>query len=131
MIEQALTSGWTTGAVGVWGLLITVLGIYWKGLPAVIEKMDQRRAGIEERAREFLAEERARFKQVTDEMEVRLGYLRDEVDSMRKENGGLRHEIDGLRKENSELRGLLRGMQQGQNSAYTVVATAIKDAKSD
>lgn len=113
--EHALTSGWTPGAIGIWTLVAGAFGMWWKGLPAVIEMLDKRRVSELQSAREFLEEERDRFKQLTDEMDGRVAALRAEVDALRKENG--------------ELRGLLAAMQQGQLAVQSVVARTIKEAK--
>lgn len=48
-LEQLMLKGWTPGAVGVWALLAAFLIAWWKGLPAVIEAMADRRSKIEER----------------------------------------------------------------------------------
>lgn len=114
-IETALTTGWTNGSVGVWTLVATVFGFWWKGLPAFIDAWDRRQASTEQRARDFLEEERARFKEVVSQLEAQVT--------------GLRMEVDSLRRENADLRGLVANMQQGQMAAGSVVARAIKEAK--
>lgn len=114
-VEQLLLTGWTPGAVGIWTLVAGAFAVWWKGLPAVIEMLDRRRANELQSAREFLEEERARFKMLTDEMDMRVAALRLEVDALRKENG--------------ELRGLLAAMQQGQLATQSVVARTIKEAR--
>lgn len=40
-IIEALSKGWTPGGVGIWVIVGSILGMWWKGLPAVLDSMSK------------------------------------------------------------------------------------------
>lgn len=121
-LEAHLTSGWTPGAVGVWTLVAAALGMWWKGLPAVIDAFERRQSGIETRTEALLDAQATRFN-------AQLAQADDRHEECMEGQKKLREELDQLRKEYNEVYAMLRQMRQGQLSVETTVRDAIVGAR--
>lgn len=123
-LQQHILSGWTPGAVGIWTLVASCIGLWWKGLPAVIDAFDRRQSGIEVRTVALMDDQAKRFAEQLAQADAR----HDECMEGQKK---LRAEMVEMRQQYSELWGMYRAMQQGAQSAHSVVAKAIKDARDE
>lgn len=86
-LPQFLTQGWTPGGVGVWFLVASTLGLWWRGLPAVLEAWTNR-----------LDKERGHREREIERLERQIRDADDRHDECMKGQAALRREIDDLRK---------------------------------
>jgi len=119
-ILTQLTGGWTPGAVGIWTLVAGVIGLWWKGLPAIIDAFERKQSGVELRIAGLLDDQAKRFNE-------QLGQADDRHDECMEGQRQLRIEMAALRVENSNLWGTISAMRQGALSVETVVAKTIQE----
>lgn len=123
-IQQHILSGWTPGAVGIWTLVASCIGLWWKGLPAVIDAFDRRQSGIELRTEALLDAQAKRFAE-------QLAQADERHDECMEGQKLLRAEMAIIRRENADLWGTINAMRQGAQSVEAVVAKTIKDARDE
>ena len=93
------TENWTPGGIGIWLLLASTLGIWWKGLPSV---MQQWHAGVdkerEHREREITRLEKQIIASDDRHEECMAGQarLREEIDRLRAQIAGLVAQISNI-----------------------------------
>lgn len=130
---KAFFTGWTPGATGIWTGILLMLLAWWKGVPAVLDAWSNRRASIEDRARQFLEEERENFQRLLEEQRVRFERerqenrqiqtrLQDRVTDLERENGELRRDY-------TQMLNTMNAMRQGELSMQAVVANTIRDVR--
>jgi len=86
-----LTKGWTPGGVGIWVLVASFLGIWWKGLPAVLDawtnsvhrEREHREREIERLEKQIVASD-ARHEECMEGQ----ARLREEIDRLRNQITG-------------------------------------------
>lgn len=103
---EIFTKGWTPGGIGIWGILVVVLGLWWKGLPAVLDAWSH-----------SVDRERAHREREIERLEGQIRASDDRHEECMKGQAILRDEINRL---NKIITGMVLQMRQIQISATNI-----------
>ncbi len=125
---QALSKGWTPGAVGIWLILATLLLGLWKGLPGVLDSWSNRIDKERQHREREIARLEGQIKASDDRHEECLAgqdALRVEIDNMRKAHASEISEMrqnhaDEMEKVRNLATGLMMQIRQFQLSGATM-----------
>lgn len=95
MVEEILAlakNGWTPGGVGIWLLVVMAAGVWWKGLPAVLDAWTKR----SDREAERISKEFERLERQIEAGEKRHGECEIRCERLQAEVTRLHQTIKGM-----------------------------------